>query len=199
MPCARCGGSLTLAERDPERNPCGCASLTELSDELSGTSLVQHLGCVADVVRDIKTALGAREYRVALVWVRWSGGSRGHGHDDVVHTETIMPTPKVSDVGALSQELKQIGLEEVGSVTVSEISPSYDEDVLMGLGGPVTGDEIPEDITFFWEITHVRSAGRTVKRRFFPSSAPSKDSTAFQWAIRLVRSSEDRSREGYLR
>jgi hypothetical protein len=160
-------------------------------------SLIASLAPCIDQLRDVATQLGARPYQVLLVWTRWAGGERGVGVEEIIRTEALLPTPKIADVAGLSRALQPIGIDEVGSVTVTEISTRYTEDFLLGLG--VGGTPIPEDQNFFWEVHYPRPDGGGVRRRFTPKSAPSYSATRFQWSITLLRASEDRTRAGMLR
>lgn len=142
------------------------------------------------------TVLGARQYKVSLVWTRWSGGERGVGQEAVVQTFEILPTPLVADLNRLSLDLTAIGLNEVGSVRVSELSPRFNEDLLVGRDVVVrAGDAIPDDMNFYWEIYYPNASAPGPRRRFFPKSAPNKNPTKFEWTIDLVKSDEDRTRD----
>ena len=166
---------------------------------LSNT-LISSLTCVVDSVRDLYTSLGARNYRVSLVWTRWSGGERGRGVEVVALEEAILPTPNVSSLKTVRVENEQIGVLEQGEVVVSQISPRYTEAELLGLSRfTAPGNQLPEDVNFYWEIFYPGTDGDGVRRRFTPKSAPNSDPTAFEWTIRLVRQSEDRTTSGEIR
>jgi len=177
-------------------NPCRCGgSFTVLSGAQYQRSLVFSLTPCVDSLRDLYTCLGARAYQVSLIWTRWSGGERGVGVEELVRRELVLPTPKVAELSSLRRDLQSIGVDEVGSLRVSEISPRYNEDKLIGLSDD--GDPIPEDQNFYWEIEFVRPPpGLGVRRRFTPKSTPSYDPLRFQWSIDLLRASEERLRSG---
>lgn len=165
-------------------------------DQYAKTLVYSLTGCV-DSIRDLYTCFGARAYQVSLIWTRWSGGERGEGVEEVIRRELILPTPKVAELTSLRRDLQPIGIDEVGSLRVSEISPRFNEDILVGRSD--SGEPIPEDQSFFWEIEFQRPPGQQgVRRRFTTKSTPSYDPLRFQWQIDLLRSSEERTRSGAL-
>lgn len=158
-------------------------------------TVVARLNHVADILRDLKTKpFGTRPYQVKLIWTSWSGGERGAGVEEVVAEMFVLPTPQIENLNTLQLVQQPIGSDEEGVVTVSEISPRYTEDWLMGRLGD--GTPIAEDRNFYWEIFFPRPAEAGVRRRFVPVSAPSLQPTDFEWTIRLVKASEDRTRSG---
>lgn len=178
-------------------DPCRCAPFTQLKGLAIGSTLVASLTCVVDSARDIATCLGARPYEVALVWTRWSGLERGIGVEEVVRRDVLLPTPLIGDLTALSAALQPIGVEEVGSITVTEISPRFTEDYLCGRADD--GTPIPDEESFYWEVTFNRPDGPGPRRRFALRSAPTLQATDAQWVVSLVRASEDRTRAGAVR
>jgi len=185
MACASCG-----------TQACRCDS-TVLEGAAINRTLVASLGPVVDCVRDMYTTLGARPYQVMLVWTAWSGGKRGRGVECVYREEAVLPTPQISDISDLSRELSAVGVDESGSVRVSQISTKYTEDYLIGRSDD--GSKIPEDQNFYWEIRFPRADGKGPRRRFIPQAAPTLDAMAFQWKISLLKVSEDRMRDGDVR
>jgi hypothetical protein len=167
-------------------------------ESVAGNTLVDALTPVVDCVRDLYTQLGLRAYEVSLVWTRWTGQERGVGNEYVVWVERLLPTPKLSDLSALTLELKEIGTNEQGALTVTELSGRFSEDLLMGRGGPLPlGEEIPPDTNFFWEVSLPVSAG-AIRRRFTPASAPSRRPGSFDWEVRLMQQDSARLRDGRL-
>ena len=176
---------------------CGCDGFTVLrGPEIEHTLIASLTPCV-DQIRDIATCLGARPYRVSLVWTRWTGGERGAGQEEIVREEMILPTPVVKDLSGLRNRLTPIGLDEVGDLQVSQISPRYTEDLLMGRVSD-DGHPISEDESFFYEVFAPGHDHTGIRRRFFPVSAPTYEPTKFEWKVNLRRASEDRSRCGDL-
>jgi hypothetical protein len=176
--------------------PCLC-EFTSLEQVVGGT-LIDSLSPAIDCVRDLYTQLGLRSYQVNLVWTRWTGGERGVGQEYVLAAQALLPTPKLMGLGGVQIEQKELGANEQGSVTVSEISMRYTEDLLMGRAGPVPeGAQIPLDVSFFWEVL-LPSAGAPggIRRRFTPSGAPERNSGKFEWSIRLTETEGARLRDG---
>jgi hypothetical protein len=174
---------------------CGCsARFTVLDQAQIRETLIASLTDTVDSVRDIYTQLGARPYRVRMVRTRWTGGMRGVGVEEVVCETPILPTPRVSDLANLSQELLPIGMEEVGQVRISEISPRYTEDQLVGRDND--GTPVSSDTEFYYEIEFVRPDSDGVRRRFIPTGVPNYNPTQFQWWIDLRRAHDDRTRAG---
>lgn len=183
MACSCCGSS----------SACDCTGNVLTGRDLAST-LIASLTPTVDCIRDIATQLGARPYRVSLVWTRWSGGSRGEGHETVEREEALTPTPYVKDVSDLDRKLMPGGAEEVGDVKVTEISPRYTEDYLCGRDE--NGNDIPDDVSFYWEVLLPQARGNGIRRRYYPAGPPNTESTDFQWSIRLKKISENRQRDG---
>lgn len=179
-----------------ELSPCSCCvdPLTEIPDAGLMGNLVQSLIPCVDSVRDLYTCLGARAYRVDLVRTRWSGGRRGLGVEELIVRQPILPTPRIGNLSELAIYQRGIGGDEAGILEVSEISASFTEDQLTGLGAD--GCPVPKDEQFYWEVTLPASNGNSIKRRFVPTSPPNLNPTGFQWTINLRRAYEDRTRVG---
>lgn len=174
-----------------------CGDFTVLEGPAIANRLVPALTGVADTIRNIATCLGARPYQVALIWTQWSEGERFGGTEQVLKREFLLPTPFVEDINPVRQDLQPIGIVEDGVVRVTQISPRYTEDYLMGRDAE--GRPIPSDISFFWEIAIPRPNNSGVRRRFTPKSAPALFATDFEWRIDLLRAQQDRARNGDLR
>lgn len=185
MSCSSCGFS-----------PCQCCggSFTVLQGAAIDRTLVRSLTPCVDAIRDIYTCLGARAYQVALIVTRWSGGERGEGVEELISHKLLLPTPQIEDLSGLDTQIVAIGQEEDGTVTVSQISPRFSEDELMGR--ELDGTPIPSDHSFYWEIHFPTASGDGVRRRFTPAAAPTYNPTAFEWRVTLARQSEDRLRNG---
>ena len=181
------------------RGACHC-KFTLLTDQTIGSTLVAQLTSVADCIRNIGVKLGARQYKVNLVWTQWSGGERGIGNESVLHEVPLLPTPLVRGLDAVTQTVQSFGLQEVGNLRLSQISPRYNEDFLMGRDVVVTtGFPLPADVDFHWEIEFLQNTPTSGKqRRFTPANAPSKHPTSFEWVLDLARASSDRDRDGTL-
>lgn len=173
------------------KNPSGFTSVT--AQGLSG-SLGQSLISTVDKIRDIYTSFGLRPYRVWIVKTKWSLGARGHGIEEVSFTRMLDPTPLVEDLNTLAEVVTPVGLNEMGSVRVSQISGRFTEDMLRGfddLGTPPGPDE-----NLFYEIEFPVTGAA---RRFEMDSAPMYYSDKFEWTVTLQKSNQDRARDGGLR
>jgi hypothetical protein len=181
---------------------CGLQGGCEFALQDEGTiqnSLAAGLIHVADQARQIAVCLGTRPYRVTLVWVRWSGGRRGVGVEEIAREETILPTPLVRWFdGPLERDLWEVGATEVGTVQVQQISGRYSEDFLVGRDDAgLLGD----DIDFFWEVQFlppggVPGAAPMKRRRFVVKTIPAYRAEDIEWRVALVRHTGDRTRDG---
>jgi hypothetical protein len=152
-----------------------------------------------DRARDAMSRAGLRPYTVTIVRARAVGQKqRGDGPTEIVGEWMLLPTPKISDLTAISETLSPDQLREAGSIMLSEVSLSYSESVLMGLGE--SGKPIPAGETVFYEIRYLDGSGRTtMRRRFVTASAPAADMAKAMWTINLSRAPFDRDRGGTLR
>ncbi len=87
-----------------------------------------------------------------------------------------------------------IGSEEMGGIRISEISPRFTEDQLIGSAND--GTPVPSDMNFYYEVFFPRAKGPGARRRFTVNGAPNYNPTRFQWWIDLQRAYEDRTRQG---
>lgn len=155
-------------------------------------TLAAKLGPVADKIRDLSSVFGLRPYIVRLVRTRWTGEVRGDGVEEVIWSKDFVPTPKLdNNLGSIDMQLQNIGLDEQGSLRVSQISTSYTEQEL--LGKTADNQSIPLNETFFWEIEFMRRDGtQPIKRRFYPDTLPTLDPGNCQWVINIKRAQGDR-------
>lgn len=170
--------------------------------KLSGTQLANTFASslieTADSLRDLYVQFGLRSYQVSIIRTAWTGGKRGIGTEYIKHELELLPTPKVNSFSSLSEILQPVGLDEVGSVSLSEISGRFTEDELLGrdkIGLPLAKDE-----QVFYEIHYPRSDGNPgVRRRFVVKGAPYYSASSLEWTIDLEKSHEDRARDSSLR
>lgn len=150
---------------------------------------------VADDLRDLYTEFGQRPYRVRIIRTKAADGLRGHGPEVVTFEFEILPTPKLMDLDGIQEILQPIGLDEVGGVTVREISGRLTDEILRGLDEDGTGPGVNENV--FYEVEFPRLDGRpSTKRRFQLRGAPFYDAEAIQWRVKLERAHADRDRQG---
>ena len=160
-------------------------------------SLGQSLIPLADQMRDLLTQFGLRPYEVKVIRTRWTGGRRGVGAEVLVSELMILPTPKIGDLNALQEMLSPVGVVEVGSLLLQEVSGTYTENELRGYdrdGTPPAPDE-----QVFYEVTYYHPSGQTERRRFVIRSAPYYDAGKLGWTFNLEKAAEDRDGGGGLR
>ena len=197
-----------------------------------GRTLAEDLVGVADDVRALYTEFGLRPYRVWLVWVAWRQDEnadgviddgedridvdeRGAGRPELLAEIELLPTPRVGPLSGVRQDLDAVGLTERGGLTLDQVSPSYAEDLLMGLleefRDPARPNQLKAGISFFYEVQENRQAGhsnwgtaggempasrRPPRRKFVPAGTPTRSADGFQWSFDLVRADGERGREG---
>jgi hypothetical protein len=166
---------------------CKCAPFRTVTTAPGQCGLAADLaGCIDDAL-NIYTELCLRAYAVSIVRTRWTGGERGVGQEEFLCRHEILPVPRVVFSG-LQKQLLEVGSNEQGQVTVSEISSRYSEDFLSLLqpgGGPV--DEAQQA---YYEVSY--PGGQ--RRRFALRGVPVYDPEAVLWSVYLTRSGDDRSR-----
>lgn len=173
-------------------------------------TLVARLGPVADNIRQIATNMGARPYRVFLIWTITGGAERGEGTEQLVHEEELLPTPEVQDLTSIALQPYSAGKLPVGAVKVSQISTSYGEDVLAGRLLPDGRKPNERRGDFFYEVREVAAVAAPCgpseeglvrepeRKRFRLLSGPYRPPTRVMYEVVLERSSEDRTRAGRL-
>lgn len=176
--------------------PCSCGTPTftyQTGQSLAG-SLAQQLIGVADTLRDLSTQFGLRPYNISIIVTAWSGGFRGEGVESVVSETRLLPTPKLSTLDSLSEIINSVGTDENGLVAISQISGSYSEYQLLGLGPQ--GEPVEQNQQVFYEVEYPRANGPGERRRFTPRSAPTYEADKFQWTIRLEKAVGNRDAAG---
>ena len=170
-------------------------AFTVLTPDVLAKSLAHKFIPLADNLRDMNTSMGLRPYIVCIVKTRWTDGERGEGSEYVESITNILPTPLVSDLSSIAEILHPIGLDEAGSIQVSEISGRYTEEQLRGLKDD--GSEQDPDVHVYWEVEYVRADGVPGEhRRFTLSGAPYFDAGNIEWKVRLDRTHGERTRAG---
>jgi len=168
---------------------------TDLSGLDLSRTLARRLVPVADMLRDLRTKFGMRPYEVHVIRSAWTGGERGVGVEQVTSDVVILPTPRIVDLTSLTEIVQPVGLDEVGQVTLDEVSGRFTEDQLLGRhddGSPLRPDE-----TVFYEVLFPLPdgrAGNVERRRFYPTSAPHYAAGKFEWVVRLERQRPDAGR-----
>ena len=168
---------------------------------LNGLGLSNTLGrkliSTVDSVRDLATRFGLRPYEVLMVRTKWSGGYRGEGQEFVISEEPILPTPLILGLDGVTRIVQPVGLDEVGTCQLTEISGRYAEGFLTG--NDSDGNPLDPDVQYYFEV--VFPTPGTVddgapRRRFYAMNAPSYNASKFQWTVTLQRSHSDRRNDG---
>jgi len=169
--------------------------------QLNGLDLSRTLGRklidTVDRVRDIAVRFGLRPYEVHIIRTRWTGGERGVGMEVVIWDEAVLPTPLITSLDGVQRIVNIVGLDEIGTVSLQQVSGRYAEGFLSGTDSE--GNPQDSDTQFYYEIqfpTPGTISDGAPRRRFFPASAPSYDASRFQWSISLQRSHVDRLNDG---
>lgn len=197
-------------------------------------TLAEELVPVADTIRQLATDFGLRPYRVFLVWVGYTADENadglldedeqgvtaddrtiGAGRPYLIAELELLPTPRVGPLGGVRQNLEVVGLTEAGGLTIDQISPSYSEDILLGLlpelVDPALPAQLQKGVQFFYEVREARpanhqnpgTAGAGVRicrppprRKFVVDGTPYRVADAFQWIVDLSRADGERGRNG---
>lgn len=164
-------------------------------------TLAQQLVPTADTIRQLYTRFGLRPYRVYLVHAAWSGQVKGQGELRVLRRIEILPTPKVESLDSTSFFLKETGRTETGQIIVTQVSPKYAEDDLLGRVPAVQDPDNPRtslrNREFYWEVQEGREAApKAVRRRYVPTAAPDQNRGDFCWTVTLRRQDYATGRNG---
>lgn len=162
----------------------------------AANTLAHRLGKVANNIRPIATRLGARPYRVWLVWSRWTGSKRGEGTEQEIMRTEILPTPMVETLDGIALSPQNMGLVQVGDVRVTEINlVDLTEETLLGrTNGAV---QVEQPFAFYWEIAEDgRGGGTPVRSKFRVRGRPTRRADMADWLVNLERISDDRTRSG---
>ncbi len=170
---------------------------TKFTGTEASKSLAAKLAPVADKLRDLNTKFGRRNYNVTIYRTRWSGRIRGQGKESIIFEQCILPTPALADLGSLTELATLHGLEEAGTIQLSEVSHRFTEDLLMGIDPE--GFEPLDTDNVYYEIEFPRPDGRPgVKRRFELRGAPTYRPDQYQWFLSLEKIEDNRFRDGHL-
>ncbi len=163
-----------------------------------GRSLVEDLGGTVDDLRQLYTEFGLRPYRVFSVVEVWSGGESGRGDASIESEVELLPTPLVHDMKTIRGVSKAAGLDEVGGIKLTQISPRYTEDDVRTI---FHTQPLPKDRDGYLEVRVDERDGVTKRRRFTVKGTPFRDTEKFEWSVRLRAQSiaSARTREGAIR
>ena len=203
MSCCGTCGSVTCTCTPLSRVVPGVGAETSTQQRLLESESIELCGTLgrtliptADIIRNLYTQFGLRPYNINLVRTRWSTGFRSRATELVVSSTPLLPTPRVSDMSAVTEIVTPIGLDEFGEILLSEVSGAYTEDELRGANK--YGDPVAHSDNFYYEIEFPPpcTGQEGERRRFTLRGAPMYFADRFQWNIRLTRQREDRARNG---
>jgi hypothetical protein len=133
------------------------------SAELGDNLVDDLLETVDDLRGDLHPAFGVRQYNLTVVTRTWSGGAVGDG--DYTDTELLIePQPYISSyqtqyaLGKLMVEWmgRPMGIDDSGTLYVSEISLTYTQAELMGMGDGVA---LGSNQEVFYKVTDALGNG----------------------------------------
>lgn len=151
-----------------------------------------------DRAREKASLIGARPFRLFLVWTVFSGKERGQGEERILERHEVEPRPRI-DKGGITRNPALVGIVAVGSVRVDELSTRYTYDELLGLLLP-GGRAVPADqgrVTFFYEVVEDGRGDNPPERlRFRLFNTPSLEAENAQWVLILEPVSDAMKRNG---
>lgn len=161
-------------------------------------SLLNRLTRTVDRARQIATKLGARPFRVFLVWTTWTGRETGVGIEKETCRIEILPTPLVVSLDSVTFSIFHAGTVKEGSVRLEEVSNSFTYDLLTG--HVVDGehvDQIPLNMDFFYEIiSDGRGDPEPVRQKYRILAQPFRRAEKVDFTVMLERRGQDNERDG---
>lgn len=148
-----------------------------------GTNLVDSLlGMVDDLRGSLNPDMGVRQWHVYTRRRTWSGGRVGTGTATDVDTE-LTPQPLVEANDLFLQPIPA-GMDEMGTVVISEVSLTYTEAELTGKP-LLAGQE--------WFIVLKDAQGQAIKDRVFQLAEPPKPDrvNTIDWKLKFKLSTDD--------
>ena len=147
-------------------------------------------GGPVDRARFLQESLGARPYRLFLVWSFWPSGEAGDGRERGPVRYEVRPRPKVTGYAQISRNPTVIGVVPEGTLRVEEVP-------LWLTWANLKGEEHPErgplpgtlggDLRFWYEVD-VDGRDPTFPAQVFRRSAePERDEERAQWVLLLER------------
>ena len=148
-------------------------------------------GGPVDRARELQDKLGARPYRLFLVWQRWSGDEPGDGRAGPALRYEVLPRPKVLGYAGLTRNPTAIGIVPAGSLRVTEVPLWISFAALKGREHPERGARPlgpPADAReFFYEVETDERDDSMPPQRFRLSAEPERDESRATWILVLER------------
>ena len=156
------------------------------------TSLGVTLQCTVDEARRLAYhTTGLRPYRVFLVWRRRRRDIAPERPHQIIKRLELVPVNLVALDGT-DLELTSVGLDAVGGLTLTQISPRQvsDDDLRGKLDGR---DLVGSEEEFFYEVIHRQLEDQTdpPRRRYIIASEPHRDGEGFQYVVNLKAQAEE--------
>lgn len=187
--CATCG------------SPCVCKTASsgdcDIADDYA-SSLGVELQCDIDEARrEAYHVLGLRPYRVFLTWRRRNRSLPPERSYAVIKRIELVPVNVVALDGT-DLELTSVGLDAIGGITLTQISPAQvsDDDLRGKLDG---ADLKASEEEFFYEVVHRVFPGQTTppRRRYILVSEPHHDGVGFMYTVNLAAQAENINEDGF--
>jgi hypothetical protein len=170
-------------------DPCG--------DESYEESIGVELQCDIDEARrEGYHVTGLRPYRVFLTWRRRNRNLPPNRPYQVIKRVELMPVNLVALDGT-DLELTSVGLDAVGGITLTQISPDQVSD--NDLRGKLDGRDLnASEEEFFYEVVHRTFPGQTEppRRRYILVSEPHHDGIGFMYTVNLRAQAADVGKDG---
>ena len=193
-----CGGSSSLQPGCQPGGPSPFVDPTYPNTQPTSTlacTLLGSLQGVIDGARRIAHDVGARAYRVRLVWQQRSGvtGTWAEAY-------SIELVPVRVDVGRESFSDEVAGQVPTGPITIREVSPIQVDDLT--LHGYLQGKDWSQDDPsreFFFELQQIRRCAtdpETERYRYVLDGVPELRPDRHEWKIRLLPQFGRRTRAG---
>ncbi len=143
-----------------------------------------------DEARRISHELGFRPYRVMLLWTERDNRQRAKPFKAI----ELIPV-KISTTNGVARTLSESGMDRIGTIQLSEISPAQVE--YLDLLGKIDGQDPGPNIEFFYEVSRQRRCATGISSgppyRFVPSVEPYFDAENYEWTISLMDQNINRS------
>lgn len=158
-----------------------------------GSNLVDDLLDTVDSLRgDLHPAFGVRQYNLTIIKRTWHSGNIGEGEytdsELLIDPQPIVsPYPTVYALGKLMVEYRAqpCGIDEVGSLYVSEVSLTYTQAELTGFGDGVALERNQEMI---YKVTDALGQGIAPTYWLLRGPPYPDRMNTIGWAFELIRS-----------
>lgn len=148
-------------------------------------------GGPVDRSRALAAKLGARPYRLFLVWAKWSGEEVGDGRAGKPCRFEVSPRPKLLGYAGITKNPTAIGTIPTGTVRATEVPLWLSYAALKGREHPDRPgrvfEAVPSPEEFWFEVETDDRDETMPAQRFRLSAEPERDETRAQWILVLER------------